>query len=207
MGLTFKQSEVWDNRTWFHLHTTFGDGSLSVADYFKLAKKAKIRRLVFLEHIRSYPSYGVQEYVQEIKENQTKTGIIGVVGFESKLNRDGTLDISPEALEVAEVVGLALHRFPNDINLYLRAMSQGLQQIPDKKRVWVHPGMWFARRDMMLPYFMVYKKLLDCAVEEGWLIEHNLKYDLIPYKFRKLVPSNRLIEGIDSHRLEDICTL
>jgi len=193
-----------DKRCLFHLHTNYTDGEMNVENYFTYAKKYNYTSLVFLEHIRKHPSYDTQKYIAEIRHHEKRTGIKAFAGFEASLRKDGSLDISEKDIKRCDVLGMAEHRLPNELGGYLRALTIAIQQWKDIPRVWLHPGMWFQKRKILNEKFLVYRKMLNLAVEEGWLIEHNIKYDLIPYKMKGIVPSKHLITGVDSHKITDL---
>ena len=188
----------------FHLHTKYGDGELSIADYFQYAKEHHLRPLMFLEHVRRKPSYSVQKYAEEIRKLSEQTGIRAYVGFEMKLLPNSDLDISDWAYELCDVVGLAVHEFPNNFLKYMSAFSKAMQRYKNKTRVWVHPGIWFRRRHLLSEQALVYMTMLRLATGEGWLIEENRKYDLIPHRLRGLVHKSQRIVGVDSHHLSDL---
>jgi histidinol phosphatase-like PHP family hydrolase len=197
-------SSVFGRRYLFHVHSQFADGSASVEDYLRLAQAHDLETVTILEHARRIPSYSVQRYADTIRETSNRLGIRALVGFEVKLDSDGSLDINDETLALADVVGLAVHKFPNDFMMFMKAFSSVLRLCSDKIRVWVHPGLWFVRRGILEEKFLVYTAMLNIAVSEGWFIEYNLKYNLIPRSWRKLVHRSKLVTGVDAHSIDDV---
>jgi hypothetical protein len=53
------RSDPFTGRYLFHLHTTYTDGKVAVPQYFDLAQRTRLDRLIFLEHIRAQPGYDV----------------------------------------------------------------------------------------------------------------------------------------------------
>ena len=194
-------------RCLFHLHTNYTDGEMSIENYFTFAQRYNASSLVFLEHIRRHPSYDTQAYINEIRRHEKRTGIKAFAGFEASLCKDGSLDISETDIKRCDVLGMAEHKLPNEFTDYLSALTKAIRRWKEKPRVWVHPGMWFQRRKLLNGKFLVYRKMLSLAVEEGWLIEHNIKHDLIPHRVKGIVPSKQLIVGVDSHKKEDLSCL
>jgi len=151
----------------FHLHTDFTDGKLSVKEYFEFARKHGIERLIFLEHIRREPTYDVNQFVFEVSHYTELYGIEGVVGFEAKLLPHGELNVRREHVELAEFIGIAEHGFPDDVNQLVKAFQSVLsfypREYPDKQFVWVHPGLWFKRRDAL--NHPAYRQMLEAVVK------------------------------------------
>lgn len=190
---------------WFHLHTHYTDGVLSVEDYFKMAKIRGIEELIFLEHIRRKPSYDVEEFVEIVKNNAKKYQIHSRVGFEAKIIEDGTLDISDEHLELSEIIGIAEHGFPSNSALFLsawkKAMDFAKDLLPKKEVVWVHPGLFFRKNRLLISHQQEYHHMLNYALDQGIQLEYNLKYKLFETPNHQKIP---YVLGIDAHRESDI---
>jgi len=192
-------SKILRSRYLFHVHTKYTDGRGSVQQYIETARRLGYDAIIFLEHIRRQPSYNVQQFVNEIHSFSQTLQFPALVGFEAKLLPSGQLDISPKHVEMSDVVGLAVHQFPSDISQYVLAFSKALRSLEGPAKVWVHPGLWLYRRHLLKEKFLVYRKMIQIAIQEGWFIEENQKYHLISRTFRGLVPRNRLIVGLDAH--------
>jgi histidinol phosphatase-like PHP family hydrolase len=189
----------------FHFHTHFTDGSLAVRDYFDFAENAGIERLIFLEHIRISPAYSVEEYLCQVRETSRETGIPATVGFETKILDDGRLDISPEHLAQAEVVGLAEHGFPPDVTLWQQSLQRAFDFAGShngKPFVWVHPGLTLKRINLLEEKQQEYLEMVQYARSRGVLIEQNRKYDLIPQALASAAEDD-LVHGVDAHRQDD----
>lgn len=190
---------------WFHLHTNYTDGSLSVEDYFTLAKNSSTEELIFLEHIRREPDYNVEEFVGAVKHFSEKFQIKSRVGFEAKILPNGNLDISPGHLELSDVVGIAEHGFPSDEAFFMEAWEKALdfakQFLKEKEVVWVHPGLFFRKHRLLETRLSTYYDMLKHAFDLGVKIEHNLRYNLLPNPEEWGRP---YVLGIDAHQKEDI---
>jgi putative hydrolase len=191
----------------FHFHTTFTDGKSTLREYFEIAKLRNITRIIGLEHIRKIPKYNVDEYVAQMYTYSYDFDIPAHIGFEAKLLPFGTLDISDECLDLAEIIGIAEHSFPDDWDLYQVSLRKAIQQystlIPDKTIVWVHPGLWLKKRGLLLEKFNEYCEMLDFAHQQGVFIESNLKYRLIPQNINTL-NRNQIVIGVDAHHINDV---
>lgn len=189
----------------FHLHTDFTDGELSIQKYFQFAKKSGIELLIFLEHITRNPSYDVRQFIAEIYRCSEIYEIVGVVGFEAKILPSGKLDIDPQHLALAQFVGIAEHSFPDDARMLVEAFEAVLdfypQQYTDKHFVWVHPGLWFKRRNIIS--HPAYREMLTRAGRFPVWIERNLRYEL-PLEDVSISQSWRTIVGLDAHTLTDL---
>jgi histidinol phosphatase-like PHP family hydrolase len=144
----------------FHIHTVHTDGFLSVRDYFDFAGSVGIERVIFLEHIRRRPTYDTAEFARQVRECSAASGIPACVGFEAKLLADGRLDIAPEAIELADVIGIAEHGFPPDFTLLRDAFSRAVEDCRDlvycKEIVWAHPGLWLKKDNLINIYINNY---------------------------------------------------
>jgi len=62
------------------VHTKFTDGSLTVREWFEVARSLGIDKITFLEHIRESPTYDVRQYLDEIEFCSAYFNIRGVKG-------------------------------------------------------------------------------------------------------------------------------
>lgn len=202
------KSKPFEGRYLFHFHTQQTDGKLTVGDYFAWAKVQGVQSLLFLEHVRRQPSYDVSAFVEEVKGFQERSGIKASIGFEAKLLPDGTLDISDEHCELAEIVGIAEHSFPNDVALLQSAFQHAVKTLPMQFReccfVWVHPGLWFKKRGIEQSHSAARESMLQCALKSGVFIERNLRYGLLDESLLYKVPPELLVVGADAHTTKDL---
>lgn len=202
------KSSMFHGEYLFHIHTDRTDGQLTVNDYFEFARSRALDSLIFLEHIRREPKYDVAAFVSEVRHVAEVTGVNAHVGFEAKLLPNGSLDISDSHLEIAEVIGIAEHGFPNDLHVLKQAFSAVLKSYPEKFAgkvfVWVHPGLWFKKRGFMHSHLQDYRSMLKEAQQHGVLIEHNLRYGLTDESLLGDFVPDPLVLGADSHSEKDL---
>jgi len=195
----------------FHVHTKFTDGSLTVREWFEVARSLGVDKITFLEHIRENPTYNVRQYLDEIEFCSAYFNIRGVKGLEAKLLPDGFLDVPAALLGDVEVLGLAEHSFPSDVKLFIdswrRAVVRYKSEYPCLEIVWVHPGLWLKKQGKLFEMREIYEKMLHEAVALGISVEKNLRYNLVPDEFEYIVPREKLVIGVDAHRLSDLASL
>jgi histidinol phosphatase-like PHP family hydrolase len=202
------KSNPFRGRYLFHFHTQHTDGKLTGRDYFDWAQAHGVQSLLFLEHVRREASYDVPAFVEEVKELEQQFGIRAGVGFETKLLPDGTLDITPEHCALAEIVGIAEHGFPDDVELlqtaFQRAVTRLPEQFPDCCMVWVHPGLWFKKRGIERPTSTACLAMLQQAKESGVFVERNLRYSLLDEALLPTISKELLVLGADAHTAKDL---
>jgi len=202
------RSELFTGRYLFHFHTSFTDGKLGIRDYFEYAYRAGIERLIFLEHIRSQPTYHVLQLARNVAACSALFALEAVIGFEAKLVPPGRLDISHEHLAMSEVVGIAEHSFPDDPELlrttFVQAVNSLRSSFPNKAVVWVHPGLWFKKRGMVADTQPAFCAMVDYALSKGVFLEKNLRHGLISEALIKKTSRSHVVLGADAHRLSDL---
>ncbi len=202
------KSELFTGRYLFHLHTTYTDGKLTFSDYIKWGRAHDIDRLIYLEHIRSNPNYDVRRFINELKESATPTGLPVHLGFEAKILPGGRMDISDVHAAQAEVIGMAEHSFQGDFDLWRISIETALAYYSkwqdEKHMVWAHPGLWLKKRHMLEEQEGIYIMLLERAVELGWHIERNFRYDLLPQNVAHKIDTGMIVEGADAHQTVDL---
>ncbi len=198
--------DLFRGRVLFHCHTHHTDGQPTADAYVRWAAERDLDRVVFLEHIRRIPSYDVLPFADEVRRAGEQHGVPVTLGFEAKVLPGGDLDITDEHLDLAEVIGIAEHGFPDDVELWetsLRAAfgAAGALPIP---AVWVHPGLRVQKWHRLESEWARYESLLGAAQDAGVLIERNARYRLLPDDALPIVRPDHLIHGIDAHRLADV---
>lgn len=199
-------SDLFRGRVLFHCHTHHTDGQPTVEDYVRYAAEHDLDRVIFLEHIRRAPSYDVAAFASEVRASGERYGVPVTLGFEAKVLPGGGLDITNDDLALAEVIGIAEHGFPDDVDLWEQSLRvafdrAGTLSIP---AVWVHPGLRLRKWHRLDAERSRYEALLEAAQEAGLLIERNARYRLVPDEALPLVRQNHLVQGIDAHRLADL---
>ncbi len=198
---------VSNERYLFHLHTNYTDGLNNIKDYFCYASKEQFETVVFTEHVRKNITYNFDDFYNEIKriENNFET-IKAVVGVESKILPDGSIDIPDSILPKIDVLCFACHSFPDDINLYSDAFKKIFADTKWKAfiRVWVHPGRFIERIGLSRHNIDIFQSLINTAINEGVLIENNLKQELLLRNIIESLPSGSLVVGHDAHSVSEL---
>ena len=191
----------------FHLHTNYTDGLNSIEDYFRYASKNKFETIVFTEHVRKKISYNFEDYFSEIRRTETKfENVNAIVGVESKIFPDGSIDIPDSILPMIDLLCFACHSFPDDITLYEEAFKEVFVDAKWKSfiRVWVHPGRYLQRIGLTKHNTDIFHGLLNTAVGEGVFIENNLKQVVLIRNIIESIPSESLVVGHDAHSVSEL---
>ena len=191
----------------FHLHTNYTDGLNSIEDYFRYASKNKFETIVFTEHVRKKISYNFDDYFSEIRRTETKfENVNAIVGVESKIFPDGSIDIPDSILPMIDLLCFACHSFPDDITLYEEAFKEVFVDAKWKSfiRVWVHPGRYLQRIGLTKHNTDIFHGLLNTAVGEGVFIENNLKQVVLLRNIIESIPSESLVVGHDAHSVSEL---
>ena len=191
----------------FHLHTNYTDGLNSIEDYFRYASKNKFETIVFTEHVRKKISYNFEDYFSEIRRTETKfENVNAIVGVESKIFPDGSIDIPESILPMIDLLCFACHSFPDDITLYEEAFKEVFVDAKWKSfiRVWVHPGRYLQRIGLTKHNTDIFHGLLNTAVDEGVFIENNLKQVVLLRNIIESIPSESLVVGHDAHSVSEL---
>ena len=96
-----------------HLHTTYTDGRMSVAEVLELAKASGLREIGFTDHARRTSTY-VPAYLEEIgREARTCPGLRVFRGLEVKITTlAGEIDLAEDTAASLDFVVGSLHRLP-----------------------------------------------------------------------------------------------
>ena len=93
----------------YHIHTNVTDGESSPEEIVNIARQLKIATIAFTEHISRNPTYDWIEFRRRIKDLNSE-GIGVLIGVETKvLDSAGTLNVSDEILDKADVVLGSVH--------------------------------------------------------------------------------------------------
>jgi len=189
----------------FHVHTDFTDGTSSVEDYCRFALDNGYKYLILTEHVRRLCHYNFLDLAHAVEDARHKFAALQVsLGVEAKILPGGSLDVSDEILEGIDVLGIACHSFPSDVEMYAEAMEHVLKEsyAEDLVRVWVHPGLFFKRTNIMDS--RVFSYLLDLAIQQGVYVEYNIKYGLPPVNVQPKIPPQRKVLGVDGHSVKEL---
>ncbi len=191
----------------FHLHTNHTDGLDNIEDYFCYASKKKVKTIVFTEHVKKNITYNFDDFYSEIKriENKFET-VNAVVGVESKILPDGSIDIPDSIIPKIDLLCFACHSFPDDINLYAETFKKVFLDAKWKSliRVWVHPGRFIQRIGFSRHNINIFQNLLNTAIDEGVFIENNLKQETVLRNIIDSLPPECLIVGHDAHSVSEL---
>ncbi len=191
----------------FHLHTNHTDGLNNIEDYFCYASKKRFKTIVFTEHVRKNITYNFDDFYSEIKRIENNyEAVNAVVGVESKILPDGSIDIPDSILSKIDILCFACHSFPDDINLYAEAFKKVFVDTKWKAfiRVWVHPGRFIQRIGLSRHNIDIFQSLINTAIDEGVFIENNLKQELLLRNIIKSIPSGSLVVGHDAHSVSEL---
>lgn len=190
----------------FHVHTTLTDGKITVAKYLQTARKLSLE-VGFLEHIRKNPTYDPIKFMTDIRDQAEKEQIKVKVGFEVNVAENG-LNIPSKAVQEADMLGLAVHRYKGTPIELLTAYVANIKRIRAIKKdipiIWVHPGLWFRRNGLLKENTIYFFTLLKYVIRRGLLVEINTRHDLPPLIFRGFIPRKQRIVGGDIHTPEDL---
>ncbi len=191
----------------FHIHTNYTDGLNSIDDYFCYASKNKFKTIVFTEHVRKKISYNFDDYCSEIRRIENKfENVNAIVGVESKIFPDGSVDIPDSILPMIDLLCFACHSFPDDIDLYAEAFKKVFVDAKWKSfiRVWVHPGRFLQRIGLLKHNIDIFQGLLNTAIDQGVFIENNLKQVILLRNIIESIPSECQVVGYDAHSVSEL---
>jgi len=191
----------------FHIHTNYTDGRSSIKEYFEYADRNKFKYLIFTEHVRKNLSYDFNSFVEDIKKiNQDFSSVKVIWGCEAKILPGGDLDIPETVLSQIQIVCFACHSFPVDIEIYRESLRKlfSSKEYKNYIKVWVHPGLFLKRNNMLQNSLEVLRELTEIAILNNIFIEKNLKYLLPPLEILSEIPQEFIILGCDAHSIEDL---
>lgn len=202
------RSSIFEGNYLFHVHTTFTDGLLTIPDYFKFCVNSGIERIIFLEHVKKFPTYSIGIFLEEIKMASSYYKLPSYVGFEAKILDDGTLDISDDEIETADVIGIAEHGITlglNDMKASIYDVINNYSYLADQKEIiWVHPGLYLKKRQLLKTEQKWYVDMLKYSMSKGIKIEKNLKHGLVSDMALSNLNHDSVIVGVDAHNISDL---
>ena len=193
----------------FHVHTIHTDGKSTVTEYCQKARQNNLKVIAFTEHVRKNLDYNFNEFLLDIeKPKEEFSDLIILSGCEAKvLSIGGELDAPEEVLDQCDVVIGVFHSFKwEDKESYLVALKAMLRNpIVD---VWGHPTLYAKKHNIKLDEEEI-KEIINVCIEQGILIERNLKYNLPDINFIKLVISKgaKFVMGSDAHSVSELLTM
>ncbi|MGQ9811726.1 MAG: PHP domain-containing protein [bacterium] len=197
---------IQEGRYLFHFHTLYTDGVSSLADYCAVAKDLGFQSLILTEHVRRECRYDFKALLRDIAECQETFGLPILAGIEAKVLPEGILDVPDVLIECIQVLGIAVHSFPGDAFQLAQTLVRVFKDVSNLEvtKVWLHPGVHALERDLeALGYF---EDLIQCALENKVFIEFNVKHQVPSTSVKKILPTNRVIVGIDAHSVDEVAT-
>ncbi|MCK4351879.1 DNA polymerase/3'-5' exonuclease PolX [candidate division WOR-3 bacterium] len=189
-----------------HIHSNYSDGSNSIRELAKYAKKMGYEYIAITDHSRSDSYAGgigkkkLLEQAKEIEKVENEVGIKILKGIELKIKKDGELDFPDSVLKNLDIVIGAIHTFPKEIDMTPALISAC-------KNPWVdviaHPtGRLISRR---AGYKVNIEKLIKAAKDTHTFLEINCypdRLDLSDINATRAKESGvKLTLGSDAHNI------
>ena len=115
---------------------------------------------------------------------------------------DGELDVSDEVLEQSEIVLMAVHSFPADVNRYFEAVRTALAN--PGVDIWAHPGQFLVKNGLTLSRLQA-EEIFDTVCRNNVLIELNSRYGMPPKDWRDMLKGKaRFVRGDDVHSVTEL---
>ena len=155
----------------FHVHTSYTDGSNTVSEFCEQAVQNGLKLICFSEHVRRKLFYNYNDLLKDIQEaRQLYPGLRILAGCEAKiLDRSGSLDISQEILDKAEIVIASFHDFPQGPREdFVQALLGALRH--PRVDIWGHPATLFRHADLTASD---HQRIIRECIKERVLIEDN----------------------------------
>lgn len=186
----------------WHVHTSYTDGSNTVAEYCRAALEKGIPLLAFTEHVRKKTDYDFDRFLRDIHEARKSFDLIILSGCEAKVLPGGELDVDQQLLKEVDYPVFAFHSFPDDPRLYLESLEVVLRN--QYINTWAHPGPpsgW----DSDLSDKELFR-IFQLMKNEHVLLEINRKHLSPPPHWLSLADNCNIIKvrGSDIHCVDDL---
>ena len=156
----------------WHVHTNYTDGANTPEEIVDFAVENHFPLVGFVEHVREDLTYDFEEFRARAFAAAADRPIECVVGCEAKvLDVDGTLDVSADVLEHADVVYAAYHGTPFSQAEYVESVLATLEN--PAVDVWAHPFTYPTAAGFTIPESDV-DRILETLVETNVHFERNL---------------------------------
>ena len=189
------------------IQTDWTDGKHSIEEMAKEAKKQGLEYIAITDHTRDLRMVGgldekkILLQAKEIDRVQKKVvGLKILKGVEVNIRKDGTLDITDEALSKLDVVGVSVH---SNFKMAKKDMTKRIIRAMENEHVDIlfHPtGRLLQKRDA---YEVDMEKVIAAAKKTGTVLEANAspqRLDLKDEDIRKAVKAGvKLTINSDAH--------
>jgi putative hydrolase len=201
------------------VHTDRTDGEGSIEAVLGRAAESGLSAIAFTEHVRRDTPW-FPEFAARVREAARRYPELRVlVGCEAKaLDAAGSLDASPEILELCDIVLGSVHRFPDGRGGVLDFADFGAEEMAEREcelavgllraapiDVLAHPGGMYQKRHGPYPD-PLFRRMMEASLERGVAVEINSSYLVDFDGFLRLCShiDPRVSIGSDAHRLEEI---
>ncbi len=156
-----------------HVHTSHTEGMSSVGELCDQAVRNNLRLIAFTEHVRRSLSYDYSALLSDIDDARKRfPGLTILSGCEAAV-RDtaGTLDVSMEVLERADIVVASFHGFPYGHKREFLSALRGALSNP-RVDIWGHPQT-FLRNVELSPSET--REILELCRDSRVMVEDSLQ--------------------------------
>jgi DNA polymerase (family X) len=194
------------------VHTNWTDGQNSIKEMAEAAKKVGLEYIVVSDHSKTLAMTGgldekdLEKQAKEIDQvNKELDGITVLKGVELNILKDGSLDISDDALRELDVVGAAAHAY---LDMTREEMTQRVMKAIENPRldILLHPtGRQIKRREAVQ---LDMEKIITLAKETDTILDIDSfpdRLDLRDEYIRRVVQIGaKLGVSSDSHSITHV---
>ena len=189
----------------FHVHADYADGSSSVMEMCEQAEMNGLKLICFAEHVRRAMSYDYSDLLRDVERARKRfPELVILPGCEAAVrDTEGSLDVSDEVLEKAEIVVASFHDFPYGCTGDFLHALHGMLRHP-RVDIWGHPETLL--RNVTLSHSDM-EDIIRACIRGNVLIEDNLsKIHSTPPEFIELARKlgARVVTNSDAHCTEDL---
>ena len=192
-----------------HVHTGYTDGKNTIREYCQKALQNNLEAIAFTEHVRKNLDYSFDNFLLDVEKVRREfLQLVVSSGCEVKvLDTKGGLDAPETVLKQCEIVIGVFHSFKHqDKRSYLTALKAMLRNpVVD---IWGHPTLFLREHNMRLEKEEL-NGIINLCIENGVLIERNLKYSVPDADFIRLAVSKgaKFVIGSDAHNINELPTM
>ena len=189
----------------FHVHTSYTEGSNSVDEMCQQAMQNNLKLICFAEHVRKQISYDYDALLADIERAREKyPGLVILSGCEAKvLDTKGSLDVSEEILEKAEIVVASFHGFSYGSKHEYMSAVLGMLRNP-RVDIWGHPATFLRNADLAPEEK---RKIIETCISNWVIIEDSLAE---PYRTHQTFTDiargmgATVVQSSDAHSKEEL---